>query len=266
MSAKVLIGTSGYSYADWVGPFYPKNLPKKDFLAFYTSQFSLVELNYSYYRQPDEKQTDRMAALTPQEFQFTIKGFGALTHEIGENWREESAIFQNGVRPLVEAGKLLAVLFQFPFSFHYTKKNRLYLADLCESFSSLPTVWEFRNSEWYQEQVIEGMRERNLGMVVPDNPKLKGLPLPSTTVTSSIGYVRYHGRNSASWWSGTNASRYDYLYSDAELTEWLGRISAMSASSRILILVFNNHWRGKAVQNARQLKNLLKLRTYLDVT
>ena len=265
MPAQIYVGTSGYSYADWVGPFYPEGMQKKEFLSFYASRFSLVELNFSYYRQPDGGLIDHLAETTPQSFLFTIKAHRSLTHEVSNDWKKDAGVYKDGIAPLIERNRLSAVLCQFPFSFHYTTANRRYLAELCELLESLPLVLEFRNQEWQTEPVVQEMRKRGIGYAAADYPELKGLPKSDSVTTAPTGYVRFHGRNKENWWNGNNASRYDYLYEEEELSGWLDRISEMSENTRMLIIVFNNHWRGKAVHNAKQLKSLIQKQTTLHV-
>lgn len=265
MSGTVIIGTSGYSYKDWVGTVYPAGTKREEYLRRYAELFSLVEINFSYYRNPDPHILSRIAEKTPEHFSMTVKGFRALTHDRGAGWKKEAETFSRGVRPVLERGKLSGILLQFPYSFHYTKRSRLYLASLCAELQEYPLLLEFRNDEWQRASVLEEMRNRNLGFVVTDYPDLPGLPRPAATATSRIGYVRLHGRNIETWWSGDNASRYDYLYTTEELREWIGKISDIAEITDNVMVVFNNHWRGKAVQNAVELRKLLTSGTDLDV-
>jgi uncharacterized protein YecE (DUF72 family) len=116
---------------------------------------------------------------------------------------------------------------------------------------------EFRNSEWQRDSVFRGLQEVNAAMVNVDEPRLPRLPAPTELVSSDLAYLRLHGRNEANWWKGDNVSRYDYLYSQKELSEWLPRIERMLAKARLLLVIFNNHSRGQAIHNARQLRDLL---------
>ena len=258
MAATIYVGTSGYSYSDWVGPFYPDGTRQRDFLELYAETFKIVELNFSYYRQPEPPMLDRMIEVSPEGFLFTIKAHKSMTHEITAGWKKDAEVYRSGIAPLAAAYKLGAVLLQFPYSFHYTADNRRYLDAMCRELVELPLVIEFRNREWQHDRVYEGLRERGAGLVVADYPRLENLPVADPVLTSDLGYIRFHGRNKENWWTGTNASRYDYLYSDDELDEWLDKIDQMSRNTRILILVFNNHWRGQAVQNARRITTLLQ--------
>jgi uncharacterized protein YecE (DUF72 family) len=254
---RILIGTSGYSYEDWVGPFYPQSMPKRDFLGFYASEFPVVELNFSYYAQPSASILERMIEKTPEDFRFTIKAHQSLTHRIGEDFQTEIERYKQGIKPLVEAGRLAAVLFQFPYSFHYTPACRKHLQRLCEAFAELPKAVEFRSAEWQRDSVYEGLREVKAALVNVDEPRLSKLPEPTEIVSSTLAYLRFHGRNQANWWNGDNVSRYDYLYNSEELSEWLPMIERMLAKAQLLLVIFNNHSRGQAIQNARELQGML---------
>jgi uncharacterized protein YecE (DUF72 family) len=230
----ILIGTCGYSYADW------------------------VELNFSYYRQPDPRTLERMIYLTADDFMFAVKAHQSITHEISESFADDIKEFKQGIEPLIQASKLAAIVIQFPYSFHYTAESRKHLLAVCGAFAGLPAAVEFRSDEWLRDSVYKGLAEYNIAFVNVDEPALKGLPKPTDIVTSNIAYARFHGRNAREWWTGDNASRYDYLYSDDELAEWLGRIKKMVKQCSKVIIAFNNHWKGQAVTNAKRIKEMLE--------
>src|SRR5512136_463270 len=119
------IGTSGFAYDDWVGPFYPAGLPAAEQLAFYAREFSTVEVNTTYYRVPAPRLVQGWAAKTPDGFRFAVKAYQGLTHE---REQPDFAGFVAALQPLAEAGKLACVLAQFPYSFHPTAANSDYLA------------------------------------------------------------------------------------------------------------------------------------------
>ena len=253
----LLIGTSGYSYDDWVGPVYAPGTSSKDYLRLYARLFALVELNFSYYRQPDARTVARMAHTTPDEFRFSVKGHKTLTHESGSDLDTQARVFHEGIRPLVEAGKLAAVLMQFPYRFHYTAAARRHLDRLCGLFSQVPLAVEFRNNEWQRDTVYRGLRARGVAFVNVDGPLLTGLPRPTALVTAPHAYVRFHGRNADSWWSGDNVSRYAYAYCEDELAQWVPRILDMHKKAATLLLLFNNHSKGKAIEDARRIAVML---------
>ena len=258
LKTRVLVGTSGYSYDDWVGPFYPEGTSRQDFLSLYSRQFPVVELNFSFYRQPSPRMLERMLSVAGPGFSFALKAHRSMTHEIGESWEKDVEAFKAGVRPMAEAGQLAAVLLQFPYSFHYTPESRSRLSELCARLEGLPLAVEFRKREWLQESVYQGLRERGASLVSVDEPALPQLLPPLTETTGSLGYVRFHGRNKAQWWTGNNASRYNYLYNAGELQEWVQRIKLIMEKVPLLLVFFNNHWRGNAAQNARQMRELLE--------
>ncbi len=257
MLTNILIGTSGFSYTDWVGAFYPQGTPQREFLGLYAAEFPIVELNFSYYRQPDPRTLERMVKNTPESFQFAIKAHQSLTHSIEENFTESAQTFKQGIAPLIESSRLAAILFQFPYSFHYTPTARKHLKNICSAFEELPAAVEFRNNEWLKDSVYDGLRSHHLAFVNVDEPALPKLPIPADTVTSDLGYIRFHGRNKKNWWTGDNTSRYDYLYTKEELASWLPLIRTIAKHVKLLLITFNNHRRGQAVRNARDLKQLL---------
>jgi len=262
--AEILIGTSGYYYQDWIGPFYPESIRKEKFLNYYSSIFPFCELNFSYYQMPRRGRLIGLMQQSPKTFQFSIKAHQSLTHERGPNFTQQAEEFYHAVTPLADEERLAGVLLQFPYSFHYNTNNRKYLAELVSIMEGLPLCVEFRNREWMMERVYTGFSERNICFTQTDMPELDNLPLPTSTVTSEIGYIRFHGRNKENWWDGDNTSRFDYLYNEHELQSWLCRIEEIASKVKRLFIAFNNHHKGKAVQNAAQIYNLLRDHTGLE--
>jgi uncharacterized protein YecE (DUF72 family) len=258
----VLIGTSGFSYKDWVGPVYPEGMPRQEWLAFYSSEFPTNELNFSYYRIPDARTLDRIAAKVPEGFLFSIKAYRGITHE-----REDAQAtlashieqFRAGLAPLIDAEKFACVLAQFPHSFHANQTNRAYLKRVREGFGDLPVVVEFRSRDWISERTFDELRELNFGYCCVDQPRFKSLVPPVAVATGPVAYVRFHGRNRAKWWQHDEAwERYDYSYSDEELQEWIPKIHQLDEESPLTLVYMNNHWQGQAVGTARQLKMLME--------
>jgi uncharacterized protein YecE (DUF72 family) len=158
---------------------------------------------------------------------------------------------------MLEAGRLEAVLFQFPYSFQYTDDNRRYLDKLLKYFKDVPAAVEFRKSDWYSTKVIDGMKSREVPLVSLDMPELPKLPPLMDVVTSSLVYIRLHGRNKEAWWDSNEHARYDYLYSDKEIEAWADRIKRISEQAKRIVVYFNNHAFGKAVRNAQTLAKML---------
>ena len=256
--AKILIGTSGYHYTDWIGTLYPPGTKKDDFLTLYAKEFPTLELNFSYYKMPEAGQLQRMMDEGPN-LTFSIKAHETLTHKIdASKWKDEAKTYLKAIEPLQKEGRLEAVLFQFPYSFHYTPEKRQYLDNLLEEFSAAPNVVEFRNGEWSCESVIEGLKKRSAALASVDEPKLKGLPPVLDAATGSLAYFRFHGRNNEKWWGSDSRARYDYLYSEDELMGITGRLKGLAEKAHKLLIYFNNHAYGKAVLNARALKIILE--------
>lgn len=253
----ILIGTSGFSYKDWVGPYYPKDLPKRDWLSFYAREFEASEINFSYYRIPSSWTLERMAKKTPEGFLFTVKANKEMTHEREDN-EEAFEKFCASLRPLLERGKFGCVLAQFPYSFHHNRENRDYLRLFRQRMGDLPVVTEFRSRGWIRPETFKLLRELGMGFCCVDQPRLKGLIPPIAEATSPIAYVRFHGRNAAKWWQHEYAwERYDYTYSEEELAEWVPKIRKLNGEAERTFVFANNHWRGQAVGTARQLKLML---------
>jgi uncharacterized protein YecE (DUF72 family) len=252
----ICFGTSGFSYKDWVGPYYPQGMPSSDWLEFYARDFSVTELNFSYYRVPTKSTLERLAAKTPDDFLFTLKAHQDMTHE-----REEKdgvfTEFVESLEPLIVAGKFGCILAQFPWSFRAEEESLDYLRLFRERLGTLPVVVEFRNRDWISEHTFDFLRENKLGFCCVDEPRLKGLIPPVAEATSSIGYVRFHGRNAKKWWQHKEAwERYDYTYSDEELEEWVPKLHKLEENTEKTFVFANNHWQGQAVQTARQLRML----------
>lgn len=252
----VRVGTSGFSYPDWVGPFYPPGLPSQEQLPYYSTYFETVELNFTFYKLPSEAQLELLARRVPEGFDFSVKAHRSLTHESRETYPSVRN-FLLGFSPLAERGMLGAVLFQFPYSFHLNEENLKYLRYVGAESRGFPLVIEFRNREWWNDSVLSYLDEERLGVCCVDEPTLEGLIRPAPLVFGEIGYVRFHGKRSDVWWTGDRESRYDYTYSKEELQGWLPLIEEMEGKARRVYIYLNNHPRGQAVTNALEIKELL---------
>ena len=247
----VRIGTSGYDYPEWKGSFYPIDLARKDFLGFYSESFNTLEINFTYYRQPRAEIFDRMLRRLRRPIDFSVKAYRTLTHDRDAGFLSTVVNeFRAGLQPLIHAGCLAAVLLEFPSSFHYSTGERLYLARLLDALEGMPLVVELRNAEWYSARVIEALRERNVGLCILDAPRLPGLPPVSDLITADLAYIRFHGRNASSWWTGDAGTRYEYLYNPEELSAWIPRLGSLASQARKIRVYFNNHRRGNAAANA----------------
>ena len=254
------IGTSGYSYRDWVGPVYPPGTKNEAMLELYAQLFSFTELNFTYYQMPQKHILARMATRTPKDFLFTVKAHSSMTHS-RDFTPEDLTGFLDALDPLAREGKLAGILLQFPYSFHPTPENREYLVRLRTGFGyQWPLFVEFRNVKWLQQEVFDLLKEQQLGFVCVDQPRIKGLMQALAVATTRLGYVRFHGRNQEKWYHHEAAhQRYDYFYSVEELAEWLPKLRRLKDHTDAVFISMNNHYQGKAVQNAKMLQQLLEL-------
>jgi len=255
----ICIGTSGFSYDDWKGHFYPERIAKKDMLGYYAAVFNTVEVNSTYYAIPPAYTFETMMRKTPDGFTFAVKAHKDMTH--AETAQPESfSSFIDSVRPIVDSGKLGCVLAQFPWSFRCSEENAVRLREFRERVGELPTVVEFRNAEWVNEGTFSLLRELGLGFCSVDEPALKGLMPRVAAATSGIGYVRFHGRNAQKWWKHEESyERYNYLYTDEELGEWVPKVHDLEGKTERTYVFFNNHYQGKSAQNARMFAKMLGL-------
>lgn len=251
------LGTSGFSYNDWVGSFYPAGMPKREWLTYYAREFNTCEVNSSFYALPKPSSLEAMADKTGEDFLFCFKANQKMTHQQEDN----APIFETFcqvLEPIAITGKLGCILAQFPYSFRFTQRNWDYLKLLRERLDNLPVVIEFRNARWLRSEVFDWLRHQNLGFCCVDEPRLPNLLPPLAEATSKIGYIRFHGRNSARWWQHEQAyERYDYSYTPDELSEWLPKIRKLDSIAEKTFIFANNHWQGQAVSTIRQLRMML---------
>ena len=253
------MGTSGYSYEDWEGIFYPPEVPRHGQLTYYSSQFDAVELNYTYYRMPTADQLRGMADQTPEGFRFAVKAHQDITHH-RRGTPTPFVRFQAGVAALQEEYRLGAVLLQFPHGFRNARENVYYLEHCFKQWRDLPLVVEFRSSDWVTQRTLALLREWGVGFCNVDMPELPGL-LPKTgIVTAPVAYLRLHGRNAAKWWKHDQSwERYDYTYQESELAEWVPHLNEMSEHAQDVYVFANNHWQGQSVAAVRQLKMMMDM-------
>jgi len=250
---QVIVGTSGYSFTDWVGPFYPPGTRRGDMLAHYVQHFPAVEVNYTYYRMPTARTLAALARNSPPEFLFWVKANQETTHKRN---RQVAGEFLDALAPLTEAGKLAGVLLQFPQSFHRTIANRKYLAAALADLSGPPLAVEFRHCSWADPGVAEGLRRRQAILVVPDAPPIPALYHVAPTATTPVGYLRLHSRNAEKWYAGA-AERYDYSYSAAELQRFATDWTDPALGIERLFAFFNNCHQSQAAANAQAFQRIL---------
>jgi uncharacterized protein YecE (DUF72 family) len=250
------VGTSGYSYADWKGPFYPMDLPEGEMLSFYAKHFCAVEVNYTYYRLPSVRTSVSMLHKAPH-LEYVIKLFGGITHESEPHW-EDLHSFNEGIKPFYDAGRLGVILAQFPWGFKPSMEAWDRIKRIAEGLAEFVVNIEFRNLAWHTEDVRQTLTSMGLGIVNVDEPALKGLLPPGSFLTNKVGYVRFHGRNGAKWWKNDSPEeRYDYSYSTDELVGWLDKLKEVNKNAERSYIFFNNHPLGQAVVAAEEMLRLL---------
>lgn len=252
-----LIGTSGYSFADWLGPFYPTRTRPHEMFGYYTAQFATVELNYTFYRMPLARTLARLAGASPPGFRIWVKANREFSHE---GRLEGCPAFLAALAPLQEAGLLAGVVAQFPQAFHRTQANRRYLERTVKALESVPLAVEFRHHSWQHPAVAEGLRERAVTLVIPDVPAIPALYHQRAMATTRIGYLRLHSRHAGNWYDG-GVDRYDYNYTAEEQRGLLQEWAALEDEVDQVYVFFNNCHSGQAAQNAAAFARLLGMPT-----
>jgi uncharacterized protein YecE (DUF72 family) len=261
-SPRIRVGPAGWSYNAWAGQVYPQPQPRgfdpRSYLAQY---FDAIEINSTFYRIPDPRMTLRWAERVADrpDFRFTAKLWQGFTHDAMASAQDEVA-FRQAMAPLHEAGRLGAMLLQFPYRFHHTPENRAYLRRLADVFGAYPLVLEIRHRSWDRPQVYEFLHELGMGFCNIDQPQVSYSIGLTTHVTSPVGYLRLHGRNVAAWFAkgADAAARYDYRYPAEELKAIVDVVEVLRRQARETYLITNNHFRGQAALNALELRHKLR--------
>ena len=236
---KIYIGTSGWHYSHWIGPFYPENMGKKEMLDYYIQYFSTVEINHSFYRLPDGKIFQKWADHVPTDFIFSIKTSRYITHmkKLG-NASEALNRFMKGIKPL--SIHLGPILFQLP------PRWRCNIERL-ESFLEILSpkrhyVFEFRDPSWWNDSVYDLLKLKRTAFCIFD---LAGVLSPVISTTDFI-YIRLHGPNDA----------YHGSYSAESLKKWAERIEQWNKQQKAVYCYFDNDQAGFAIKNALRLKKM----------
>jgi uncharacterized protein YecE (DUF72 family) len=250
------IGTSGYSYPDWVGGFYPVGTRPPKMLSFYCRHFPVVELNFTFYRLPAPAMLARLADQTPEGFQFLVKLPRTLSHD--ESPQDISA-FRTAVHELSTRSRLLGLLCQFPQATHDLPVHRSWIERLAHEFNDSGLAVEFRHRSWHHAELAPWLSELKLDLVAVDVPDLPGL-FPRGMVKSGKSiYVRFHSRIAKNWYL-SDKDRYDFNYDDQALGEWIDALKIFGQDVDKVFLLFNNCQRSQAAANAQRMKELLAAR------
>jgi uncharacterized protein YecE (DUF72 family) len=278
----IRVGTSGWSYPSgkgtWNGVFYPSTGGRRtrgsgafDELRFYAEHFDTVEINSTFYGVPSAATTRGWARRTPANFEFSLKLFQKFTHP--EMFHEASGQdpwdigskdvdgFRQAIDPLAEAGKLGALLAQFPASFKNEPDSRGYLEWLLEQFKEYLVAVELRHRSWSDDPVdtLSLLDRTNAAWTQIDEPKFRlSIRQDLKPNARSFYYLRLHGRNAAQWWTHEKSEdRYNYLYTAGELEPFADAIEEASRKVKKAYLYANNHFSAKSVANAAILKHRL---------
>jgi uncharacterized protein YecE (DUF72 family) len=279
----IRIGTSGWNYptgqGTWNGIFYPEGVPKKrskksggfDDLAFYAEHFDTVEVNSSFYGVPAVQTTKGWAARTPADFEFSLKLYQKFTHpemflkatgrDPADLDRTDVDAFRAAIDPLAEAGKLGALLAQFPASFKNEPDSRGYLEWLLEAFTDYQVAVELRHRSFSDDpaETLQLLGAHGAALVQIDEPKFRfSIRQNRLANVKTFYYMRLHGRNAEQWWTHEKSEdRYNYLYSASELEPIVADVEEASRDVKKTYLYANNHFSAKSVANAATIKHKL---------
>ncbi len=263
---RILVGTAAWSDHE---DFYPPRVRGTDRIAYYARHFPVVEVNASYYHLLPQRNYALWAEKTPEDFTFNVKALGQLTGHVRDEPPTPDTFdaFRESYEPIREAGKLGAVLFQFPPWFNKTEKNLQQIAWSAEMMADHPVLVEFRNATWLTEEeraeTLDFLTNLGLSYVTVDAPQVGTgtAPLVPAVTTPRLAYLRMHGRNTDTWYKRvkTTGERFNYLYSEEELSE-LAIIARQLAENAVEVhVIFNNNMADYAVTNARSMMRLLGL-------
>lgn len=296
---RTLIGTSSWTDPTLVkdGHFYPTEARTAEArLRYYATQFPLVEVDSTYYFPPSERNAVLWIERTPPDFTFNVKAYSLLTNhptkldslykdlreELPEDlvskrnlYREQlpDAVveevwqrFHDALMPLHSAGKLGAVLFQFPQWFVIGRRSKDYILECAERLTDFRIAVEFRHASWLsegnREETLSFLQEHDLPFVCVDMPQgfESSIPPIAAATARDLSMVRFHGRNTSAWntKSDTASERFRYEYRQEELIEWAPKIRELAEATRETHVLMNNCYRDFAVNNARQLGALLE--------
>jgi uncharacterized protein YecE (DUF72 family) len=261
--ADYFIGTAGWSYNDWEGIVYPqKKVRGFHALIFLAHYINIIEINSTFYRPPALHISLSWIKKVENypDFLFAVKLHQIFTHKRKDFTQKDVDNFKLGIEPLRANERLASILIQFPWSFASTISNNEYLINLFKFFSDYPLTLEVRHSSWNSNSFYKLLSEYNVSFCNIDQPIFRNSIKPGAVSTNSeFSYVRLHGRNYKNWFKqdAGRDERYNYLYTKEELQDWIKRIKDLGNQSSKVYIITNNHYRGQALANALQIKNLI---------
>ena len=266
MPATVRIGICSWADEGLLRAWYPRGVSTGERrLRYYAERFDVVEVDSPYYALPDPAVTERWARRTPDDFTFHVKASAAMTWHDGEPEDEAFRLFRASLEPLELSGKLQGVLLQYHPRFTKSDGAKAELARAPERLAPLVPLVEFRHRSWMEElERVDtlGFLERNgLAYVSVDTPDTRAANVSPrvAAATSRVAYVRFHGRNAETWnvRGGSAADRFDWLYSEEDLTEWVAPLARLADEADEVYAMFNNNRDDFAPRSARLLRGLL---------
>ncbi|WP_440898117.1 DUF72 domain-containing protein [Amphibacillus sp. Q70] len=269
----IYIGLTGWGDHD---NLYSVKIKDKDKLAEYSSHFPIVELDASFYAVQPIRNMEKWIKETPASFRFVVKAYQGMTGHQQTNTPFDTKTdmfeaFKASIEPLIKAGKLAMVLFQFPPWFDYTSDHIVYLRYCVQKMIDIPIALEFRNQSWYRpknrEQTLDLIRKEGWIHTVVDEPQAGdgSVPIVPVVTHSDKTLIRFHGRNVHGWNRPRNKDtnwrevRYLYKYNQVELTEWRERILQLAKETKDVYILFNNNSGGDAASNAKTLQKMLDI-------
>ncbi|MFX3622975.1 MAG: DUF72 domain-containing protein [Ectobacillus sp.] len=267
----ILVGLTGWGDHD---SLYPDKQAKKNKLLTYSRHFPIVEIDSSFYAIQPIRNYNKWIAETPDHFSFVVKAYQGMTGHMRGNLPFESpeemfAAFQASIAPLLEAGKLKAILFQYPPWFDCQKKHVDMLRFTKEKMREVPCAVEFRNQTWFlpefREKTLAFLEKEKWIHTICDEPQagIGSVPIVAHPTHPDLTLIRFHGRNVHGWVNNGHenwrAVRCLYRYNEQELTEWVSWVKKMLTKTREICLLFNNNSGGDAADNAKQMMRLLNM-------
>ena len=256
----IRVGPAGWSYADWEGVVYPRPKPRGfhplDWLA---RTFGTVEINATFYALPRAEHAAQWLERVRdfRDFRFTAKLHQDFTHSERELRELAPAVgeFRAGLEPLARAGRLGALLAQFPIGFRFERRHLARIDELIARFDLAPLVLELRHRSWFEPEPLAALAARNCSLAEIDLPAAKDHPPAEHPTPGPLGYLRLHGRNAATWFArdAGRDQKYDYLYTREEIEALVGRARRLAGAHDETYVVTNNHFEGKAVVNGIEL-------------
>ena len=241
MNRKIHIGTSGWNYKHWRGPFYPTDLPQKEWLEFYCRQLQSVEINNSFYKLPEVKTLKTWFDIVPSNFIYTLKANRYITHMKKLN-EPEKPVANLHSRTDVLKDKLGAILFQLPPQWHFNEQRlSAFLNTLSANYHY---SFEFRDDSWWNDKTYQMLKKHNAAFCIFE---LAGQQSPKE-ITADFIYIRLHG---------PDKEAYQGEYDDKTLAGWAGAIHAWHDKEKEIYCYFDNDQNGFAVKNALKLQNML---------